>query len=77
MCPHFYNLLFSLKCLFLLLCTSLPYSFVAGIFYSFVKWPVIYLDSPLLWTLTRYAVYFFFNLHTEKVTTFGLKFYEF
>lgn len=75
--PHIYNLLFSIRYLFLVLCTNLPYSFLAEIFYSFMKWPIIYLDIPLLWTLTWYVVYSLFDLHTKKIHYFCLKFFEY
>lgn len=46
-CLCFYNLLFSLTHVFLLLCTKLSY-FLTEIFYSFGKWPIIYLNNSLL-----------------------------
>lgn len=75
--PHIYNLLFSIRYLFFVLCTNLPYSFLTEIFYSFMKWPIIYLDIPLLWTLTWYVVYSLFDLHTKKIHYFCLKFFEY
>lgn len=75
--PHIYNLLFSIRYLFFVLCTNLPYSFLTEIFYSFMKWPMIYLDIPLLWTLTWYVVYSLFDLHTKKIHYFCLKFFEY
>lgn len=75
--PHIYNLLFSIRYLFFVLCINLPYSFLTEIFYSFMKWPIIYLDIPLLWTLTWYVVYSLFDLHTKKIHYFCLKFFEY
>lgn len=75
--PHIYNLFFSIRYLFFVLCTNLPYSFLTEIFYSFMKWPIIYLDIPLLWTLTWYVVYSLFDLHTKKIHYFCLKFFEY
>lgn len=60
---------------FLLLCTNLPYSFLTEIFYSFMKWPIIYLDIPPLWTLTWYVVYSLFTY--KKIHYFSLKFFEY